>query len=244
MSDRFYRHVITVAAPLALAVVSMATACGGAAATSADTQTPGRTVCGAGNTTHKGDLRITHEGAAAVAAQCTRIEGDLVVEGGALTTVPPLAVTEVTGDVLVGPAFRLTSVSGLKGLTRVGGSLKIRSNLSLRGLFLNGLRRVEGDLVVDGNSELASVSLPRLADVSGNVTVARNRSLLRFELIATERVGGRFSVEDNPLLDDVVTVSLRTIDGGVVVRGNKKLAPGVAAALQAKARAAVPAANK
>ncbi|PVZ71705.1 hypothetical protein [Pelagibaculum spongiae] len=113
----------------------------------------------------------------------------------------------ITGDLIIGNDQKIKSniysISKLKHLTSIGGSLQIRNNESLTRLFglhgitfigknllisenpllsqfdwLYALTTLEGDLSIDSNNSLYNVSgLSKLQDIGGNISVINNQSL-------------------------------------------------------------------
>lgn len=129
-------------------------------------------------------------------AGCRRIAGDLAISGAAVADLEPLSsLTEVAGDLFLGPTSRLGDLRGLRRLAAVGGDLRVSHNFALGGLYLNALARVGGDLEVEGNLALVGASLARLRAVGGTLRVAGNGGLERLDLSSLAEVGGDLSIE-------------------------------------------------
>lgn len=128
-------------------------------------------------------------------AGCRRLAGDLAISGAAVTDLEPLAsLTEVGGDLVLGPTSRLGDVRGLRRLAAIGGDLRVTHNFALGGLYLNALTRVGGDFELEGNLALVGASLARLRTVGGAMRVAKNGGLERIDLSALAAVGGDLSI--------------------------------------------------
>src|SRR5438105_4591885 len=66
---------------------------------------------------------------------CEKVAG-IVIRTGATIDVAPLSdLEEITGDLSVGPTVGIDSIA-FNGLLRVGGTIRVANNGSLRGLYL------------------------------------------------------------------------------------------------------------
>ncbi|MCA9492401.1 MAG: hypothetical protein KC621_20855 [Myxococcales bacterium] len=131
----------------------------------------------------EGDAVLGSDADVASFRRWTRITGDLVVEGTALTEV------------------------SLPSLQEVGGEVRLWENPALATLDLGALRSVGGDLSLYDDPELdALVGLGSLEEVGGSLVINRMPALVDLDgLQALERVGARlylFHLE-----------GLRTLDG-------------------------------
>ena len=181
-----------------LALVLLA-ACGGAERP----ETPRAPTCA-------GEIVITGEDALASLAGCRRLDGSLVIRGGAafdLTRLDELEV--VTGDLTIGPTFALETIT-VTGLREVGGAVHVISNAAAGGASLPALERA-GSLEVAANVDLGRFVAPRLTDVAGDVTIADNPDLELLQLGALARVGGAVSLAANPNLQ-VIEIPTETVD--------------------------------
>ena len=125
----------------------------------------------------------------------------------------------ITGDLVIGPSFALTSVTALQQIEQVGGSLEISSNAALAGVFLPAHRRVAGSVTVESNLQAETISLHHLVEVGGDLVVEGNRSLVRLDLSALATVRGRLQVSDHPVLDSVSLDALANA-GELAIDGN------------------------
>ena len=108
-------------------------------------------------------------------AGCTQLAG-LVIRTGATIDVSPLKELEdITGDLSIGPTVGLDEAA-FNGLLRVGGTIRVANNGSLRGLFFPRVERV-GRIEIENNAVLASIQLTRLAAVDGALVIADNGGL-------------------------------------------------------------------
>ncbi len=113
---------------------------------------------------------------------CTEVHGDLQV-GGAITDLDALSkVAVVHGALAIGPSYQLRSTTGLAGLIRVEGALRVQQNWVLQGIYLGALQSVVGEVRISGNSSLTVASLHRLTKVVGPVVVDGNSRLQRLDL--------------------------------------------------------------
>jgi hypothetical protein len=126
--------------------------------------------------------------------------GGVRIRTGATIDVSPLhELAEISGDLAVGPTVGLDTVS-FNGLLRVGGTIRIVSNGSLRGVYLPRLEHA-GRIEIDGNVVLSTISMPRLVDVTGSLVVTDNADLELLSAGNLESVGGELVLVDHPKLD-------------------------------------------
>jgi hypothetical protein len=128
-------------------------------------------------------------------AGCTTASA-VTIRSGATITLGPLRTLEtITGDLLVGPTVGMEELSLLE-LREVGGSVKVTSNGSLRGMFLPRLERA-GAINVEGNAGLTTISLPRLEAVPGSLVITEDSSLELIDLSALVTVGKDLVIKGN-----------------------------------------------
>ena len=157
-------------------------------------------------------------------AGCTVLRGIVIRTGAPIELSPLRELEEITGDLSIGPTIGLDEVA-FNGLLRVGGTVRVANNNSLRGLFLPRLERA-GRVEVENNVALTSISMPRLTDVQGALVIADNSSL---ELISAQLltgVGNELVIAGHPRLELVEMPRLGTVDA-VRVERNPKLAADV-----------------
>ena len=132
-------------------------------------------------------------------AGCEKATG-IVIRTGATIDVTPLSeLEEVTGDISIGPTVGVESIA-FNGLLRVGGTIRVANNGSMRGLYLPRLEHA-GRIEVDNNAVLSTISMPRLQKVDGSLVITDNNAL---ELITTTRltdVGQEVVVTGQPKLN-------------------------------------------
>lgn len=135
--------------------------------------------------------KVWHQDDGARFRGCTIVSGNLQL-GGALLSADDFASLErVDGDLVVGPSYQLNNMSALSGLREVGGSLQIRENMGLGGLFFGQLGKIGEDLRIEGNMALRSVSLHQLKSIGGELApVSSNRVLERVDLSGLKVLGG------------------------------------------------------
>jgi hypothetical protein len=132
-------------------------------------------------------------------AGCEKVTGIQIRTGATIDVAPLSELEEITGDLSIGPTVGVESVA-FNGLLRVGGTIRVANNGSLRGLYFPRLEHV-GRIEVDNNAVLTSISMPRLARIDGSMVITDNNAL---ELITTTRlvdVGQELVVAGHPKLN-------------------------------------------
>jgi hypothetical protein len=181
------------------ALLLLVAACGGAERP----ETPRAPTC-------TGEIVVTSEDALATIAGCRRLDGSLVIRGGAsfdLTRLDELEV--IAGDLTIGPTFALETIT-LTGVREVGGAVHVISNAAANGASLPALERA-GSLEVAANVDLGRFVAPRLRDLAGDLTITDNPDLELLQLGALARVGGAVSLTANPSLQ-VIEIPTETVD--------------------------------
>jgi hypothetical protein len=164
-------------------------------------------------------------------AGCTTASA-ITIRSGATITLGPLRTLEtITGDLLVGPTVGMEELSLLE-LREVGGTIRVVSNGSLRGMFLPRLERA-GRISVEGNASLVTISLPRLAAVPGSLVISEDGSLELIDLSALVTVGKDLVITGNPKLSLIEADKLTTVLE-VRVEDNRQLPTEQVDALRAK----------
>jgi hypothetical protein len=165
-------------------------------------------------------------------AGCPRA-GGITIRTGATVDVSPLnELEEISGDLAVGPTVGVDSVA-FNGLLRVGGTIRIVSNGSLRGVFLPRLEHV-GRIEVDGNAVLTTISMPRLADVKGSLVITDNHGLELVSAGTLTSIGGELVIVGHPKLNLLELPRLARMET-IRVEGNPKITPDFVEQLRAKA---------
>ncbi|MBK7174260.1 MAG: hypothetical protein IPH84_13730 [Bacteroidales bacterium] len=139
---------------------------------------------------------------------CTQIEGSVYIEGNSIVNLNglfPLTsivgnfhigqtylsnmigldnLTFIGGNFIIGPYWydgnpELTILSGLEGLTSIGGALDIRNNNSLTCLTgIDNLTSIQGGLSISENYSLTSLSaLNNLTSTGGEIKISGNSIL-------------------------------------------------------------------
>lgn len=142
-------------------------------------------------------------------AGCTTASAVTIRSGATITLGPLRALEMITGDLLVGPTVGLEELSLLE-LREVGGTVKVVSNGSLRGMFLPRLERA-GRVSVEGNSALTTISLPRLQTVPGSLVITEDASLELIDLSALVTVGKDLVITGNHKLSLIEADKLTTV---------------------------------
>lgn len=170
-------------------------------------------------------------------AGCTQVTG-LVIRTGAPIDVSPLAeLAEITGDLSIGPTIGLDEAA-FNGLARVGGTIRVVTNGSLRGLYFPRLQQV-GRIEIENNAVLTTISLPRLQTVDGTLLIAENDSLelLSAPMLAT--VGKELVISGHSKLNLLEMSRLSSVEA-VRIEGNPKLPTEIAERLASKSSIETP----
>jgi hypothetical protein len=114
-------------------------------------------------------------------AACTSFTA-LTIRTGAVIDLSPLEVTDVLGDLTIGPSVALDAIS-LPALRRVGGALVVVSNGSLRTLVLPRLEHARR-IAIEANSALEVIDLKALEAVDDELAIAANPELVRVDAAA------------------------------------------------------------
>ncbi len=142
-------------------------------------------------------------------AGCTTASAVTIRSGATITLGPLRALETITGDLIVGPTVGMEELTLLE-LKEVGGSVKVVSNGSLRGMFLPRLERA-GRISVEGNASLTTISLPRLDTVPGSLVITEDASLELVDLSALVTVGKDVVITGNHKLALIEADKLTTV---------------------------------
>ena len=164
-------------------------------------------------------------------AGCTELSG-VVIRTGATIDVGALKELEsIAGDLTIGPTVGLDEAA-FNGLLRVGGTIRVASNGSLRGLYFPRLESI-GRVEIENNAVLTTISLPRLARVQGALVIADNDGLEMLSAPELATVGKELVIAGHPRLQMLDMTRLARVEG-VRVEGNPKLAADVIEQLTSK----------
>jgi hypothetical protein len=162
-------------------------------------------------------------------AGCETLAGVTIRTGATVDVLPLRELEEITGDLVVGPTVGVDTIA-FNGLVRVGGTIRVVSNGSLRGLFFPRLESV-GRIEVESNVVLTTISVPRLVTVANSVVIADNNGLELISASALTSLGGELVIVDHPKLNLVELPRLARLQA-VRLEDNPKLPPEVAEQLQ------------
>lgn len=157
-------------------------------------------------------------------AGCTVLRGIVIRTGAPLELSPLRELEEITGDVSIGPTVGLDEAA-FNGLLRVGGTIRVASNNSMRGLYFPRLERA-GRIEIENNVTLTSISMPRLSEVQGAMVIADNSSLELISASLLQTVGNELVIAGQTRLELVELPRLANA-GAVRIEGNPKLPPDV-----------------
>lgn len=166
-------------------------------------------------------------------AGCSHLSGIEIRTGATVDVTPLRELEEISGDLSIGPTVGVDSIS-FNGLLRVGGTIRVVSNSSLRGLFLPRLESV-GRIEVENNVVLTTISVPRLAAVQNSIVIANNPALELISAGVLSSVGGELVIVDHPKLNLVELPRVRQLQA-VRLENNPKLPAEVADQLRAAAQ--------
>lgn len=166
-------------------------------------------------------------------AGCTQLSGVLIRTGATVDVTPLRELESISGDLAVGPTVGVDTIA-LNGLLRVGGTIRIISNGSLRGVFLPRLESA-GRIEVENNAVLTTISLPRLTSVANSVVISNNNALELVSAGALGQLGAELVIVDHPKLNLLEVSRLAQLQS-VRIENNPKLPAEVADKLRASAQ--------
>lgn len=135
--------------------------------------------------------KVWHQDESARFRGCVKIEGNLELGGALMSASDFSSLRQIAGNLVIGPSYQLNDLAALAGLRFVTGSVLVKDNMRLGGLFLGALEKVGGDVQIAGNTELRRVSLHRLAEIGGGLKLgAANRGLEGVDLSALQMLNG------------------------------------------------------
>ena len=166
-------------------------------------------------------------------AGCSQLLGIEIRTGATIDVVPLRELEEISGDLSIGPTVGVDTIA-FNGLLRVGGTIRVVSNGSLRGLFFPRLESV-GRIEVENNVVLSTISVPRLMRVQNSIVIANNNGLELVSGGVLSNVGGELVIIDHPKLNLVELPRLGKLQA-VRLENNPKLPEDVADKLRASAQ--------
>jgi hypothetical protein len=181
-------------------------------------------------TDHTVELGLQEE--VAKLAGCTKVAGILIRTGATIDVSPLKELEEITGDLTIGPTIGLDEVA-LNGLLRVGGTIRVANNGSLRGLFFPRVDRV-GRIEVENNVALMSISAPRLTAVDGAMVIIDNASLELVSAPLLAGIGKELVIAGHAKLSLLEMAHLANVEAARI-EGNPKLPADIVETLTSKA---------
>jgi len=161
---------------------------------------------------------------------CERATGIRIRTGATIDVTPLRSLEVLSGDLEIGPTVGLDTVS-LNALVRVGGTIRVTMNGSLRGLYLPRLESV-GRIEISNNAVLSTISMPRLTRVESAVVISDNNALELVSAGALTTIGGELVLVGHPRLNLLEIANLKPPQA-VRLEGNPSLPPEVAEQLRA-----------
>lgn len=165
-------------------------------------------------------------------AGCERASGILIRTGATIDVTPLRELEEITGDLVIGPTVGVDTVA-FNGLLRVGGTIRVANNGSLRGLYFPRLQKV-GRIEVENNVVLMSISLPRLGSVAGSMVIADNNALEMIGAGTLATIGQELVISGHPKLNLLEMTQLSQLST-IRLEENPKLPAEVTEQLRSKA---------
>jgi hypothetical protein len=165
-------------------------------------------------------------------AGCPRAGGVTIRTGATIDVSPLHDLEEIDGDLAIGPTVGVDSVA-FNGLLRVGGTIRIVSNGSLRGVFLPRLEHA-GRVEIDGNAVLTTISMPRLQDLAGSLVITDNNGLELVSASTLTAIGAELVIVGHPKLNLLELPRLARLET-IRIEGNPKVSPELVEELRAKA---------
>jgi hypothetical protein len=164
----------------------------------------------------RASITIARQADVARLAGCTAVANLTIRAGAPLDLAPLISLSEITGDLAIGPTVNLDDLT-LAGVHTIGGNLRVVGNGLAQGLFLRALERA-GQITIEGNPVLTTIALPHLTDAT-SLHVTDNPSLELLDLAALTIVdevaihgAPRLTVIDAPHLPaEVATTVSRAI---------------------------------
>lgn len=170
-------------------------------------------------------------------AGCPRVGGIVIRTGATINLAPLKELEEITADLSIGPTIGLDEAA-FNGLLRVGGTIRVFSNGSLRGLYFPRMQQI-GRVEIENNAVLTTISLPRVTAVEGALVIADNDSLELVSAPMLTTVGKELVLASNSKLN-LVEISRLGSAEAVRIEGNPKVPAEVVAQLQSKSELAKP----
>ncbi|MDB4953113.1 MAG: Receptor domain [Myxococcales bacterium] len=163
-------------------------------------------------------------------AGCKRASGVTVRTGATIDLAPLHELTEITGDLRIGPTVGIDHIL-LNDLRRVEGTIYVGNNGSLSGLFLPRLEQA-GRIEIEDNFALTTISMPRLEAIAGAFVADDNHGL---ELIVLSSLvaAKQLVITNHPRLELLQVDRLRTAEL-VRIENAPKLPPELVEKLRAK----------
>ena len=197
--------------------------------------------------TLKGSLTVMGTATSLAKLGDLRQVDDLVINGGALTTIDtpsPLAVThsvDIEGNanltslanltlpndatcltyidsITVKANPKLTDLGGVAQMMCVSSAAVISNNVNLTSIKLDAAQRLEGGLEVSYNDKLTSLSIGNVQSITHDLIIQNNKALTSFTTLSKLHfMHGSILIDSNPLL---VTLPTEMLDPGPVVELN------------------------
>lgn len=195
-----------------------------------------------------GEVAVTSDDELAELATVNCVDGDLLISGITGDDLPALALSIVTGDIVIAGNQNLTSLAGLSGLTAIGDTYLVQGNPGMSDLTAlahldrvrqirivgnNGLTDLHGledittlhaDLFVTNNANLASLSgLDNLTATSRDIFILSNPTLTSIAALDHLQSVLLFDIEANSELQTMSFGALEQVSSRFIINNNSSL---------------------
>jgi hypothetical protein len=156
---------------------------------------------------------------------CTRIEGNVNINGPGITNLLGLSVlTSIGGNLMIECNEMMTSLHGLHNISSIGGNLYCQGNLVLTSLDgFDNLGIVGGDVVIANNIAMSSLpGLSHLAHIGGMLFIDYNNALTSLTgLNNVVTISSNARISSNSSLSTLSGLEGLTFIGGSLVIGGQ-----------------------
>jgi hypothetical protein len=156
---------------------------------------------------------------------CSHVLGDLYIENTRHTDLSILSnVRSVSGTLFIGANARLTSLSGLEGLSSVG-RVVLLNNPELRDVSaLSNLAEARAITII-GNPRLVALSGPKALEHLDGLVIANNPGLIHVDGFSRLFTAGDLVIANNPGLIRMSGLATLTFVEQLYLENNPRLAP-------------------
>jgi len=158
---------------------------------------------------------------------CTEIAGNVKISGYINNLTGLGGLTSIGGNLKIESTGVLINLSGLTNLKTIGGSLSVTGNSTLTSLSgLNKITSIGRDLWIEANENLNSITMPEgLGTVGDNLAIIENDALTSLNgLENVTSLGGCLRIEGNGSITNLSGLDyLTSIASGIIIKENDSL---------------------